>query len=452
MKKLLLGLSVSIFSVTNALAELSSSQLIVKLKDEKSFLEFKESHPRLLSAFKANEQMGIYVIDAGPMMHKKLFLDIKSLPGVEYVQKDYQLQRREYNPIEDLLPPNDERWSQLWNFQNHANDAGINILQAWNEFGVGGLDARGNEVVVAVVDDGLNINHPDLVNNLWVNRHEVAGTGKDDDGNGYVDDVHGFNVPTNNGNLPATRHGTHVAGIVGAEGNNGIGVTGVNWDTKIMGVGVGRMGTVEVLRGYTYVMDQKRLWLETDGELGANIVATNSSFGHDFRDCESGDYPLWNDMYNAKGELGILSAAATMNRNSNVDVAGDVPTGCSSPYIIKVTNTTRENRRNRSAAYGPTTIEIGAPGTAIMSTLSSGYGSLTGTSMATPHVAGLVGLMHSLASEDFNEFYLENPAQAALRVKEMILNNADPVEDLEGMVTSGGKIDVYRSVEAIYNF
>ena len=348
--------------------------------------------------------------------------------------------------------PDDALFDDLWNMHNTGQaggvtDADIDAPEAW-ELATGGTTRLGEEIVVAVVDGGVDLDHYDLEDNLWVNPGEIPDNGIDDDENGYIDDVHGWNAWTSSGSIPADSHGTHVAGIVGATGNNGLGVVGVCWDVKIMALRGAAETTSIVLEAYGYVLDQKSLWLETGGTKGANVVATNSSFGIDKTDCESDDYPLWNDMYDAMGEVGILSAAATMNRSEDVDVTGDVPTGCSSEYLITVTNTTRTDAK-AGGAYGATTIDLGAPGKDIDSTVPGDeVGSKGGTSMATPHVAGAVGLLHAAANPHLALLYRENQAQGALYFRDIILAGVDPLSSLEGITVTGGRLNLYNAVAA----
>ena len=159
--------------------------------------------------------------------------------------------------------------------------------------------------------------------------------------------------------------------------------------------------TSTVISSYNYALDNKLLWIDTDGVLGANIVVINSSWGINYGDCNSGDFPVWNDMFNSLGELGILSVAATMNINANVDEQGDVPTGCNSNYIIAVTNTDRNDTKFSSAAYGQESIDLGAPGTSVCSIRPGNLFScsLTGTSYSAPVVSGAVGIMYDSASD-----------------------------------------------------
>jgi subtilisin family serine protease len=189
-------------------------------------------------------------------------------------------------------------------------------------------------------------------------------------------------------------------------GNDASQVTGINWNVKLMAVAASSSSTSVISTGYGYVLAQKTLWLQSGGTQGANVVSTNSSFGVDLANCSSGSYPVWNDLYNAMGGVGILSAGATANANYNVDTQGDVPTSCSSPWLVTVTNTTRTDTRNSSCGYGATTIDLGAPGTNVLSTYTGNSTStLTGTSMATPHVAGAIAFLHSVAGPGFTAAY-----------------------------------------------
>lgn len=362
-------------------------------------------------------------------------------PGVRWVQEDHAVTLRE-------TIPNDPDFSKQWSLKS-TPEADIAATFAW-DMGKGGKDINGNDVVMVVVDQGVEVTHPALAENIWINAGEIPGNGIDDDQNGYVDDIHGWDAISESANIPAGYHATHVAGIMGARGNDSAQVVGVNWDAKIMtiralGSGGGDFTSI-VLRAYGYVIKQKQIWLETEGQAGANVVVTNSSFGVDYGDCTSGKYPAWNDIYNAMGELGILSAAATANIGIDIDVKGDVPTGCDSPYIVSVTNTQSNGTKNTGAGWGATTIDIGAPGTRILSTYTGGgTRELTGTSMATPHVAGAVGFLHSVASQSFRELYRSNPGVAALTLKEVLLQTGSPQADLEGKTVSGRRLNLQNA-------
>ena len=368
--------------------------------------------------------------------------EFRNNPFVDKAIPDTKVSRRDM--------PDDMQFDQQWALHNvgqsgGTEDADIDAPEAW-DIATGGITPLGDTIVVAVVDGGMLLTHGDLTPNLWTNWGEIPGNGIDDDNNGYIDDVHGWDAYSSDGSVPSDGHGTHVAGIVGANGNNGAYVAGVNWNVKLMPI-AGSSGTTSiVLEAYGYALDQRAIYDSTNGSSGAFVVATNSSFGVNNADCNSGNYSLWNDMYDALGQYGILSCGATMNNNSNVDVTGDVPTGCESEYMISVTNTTRNDAKNSGAAYGATTIDLGAPGTQILSTYTGGgTSSLSGTSMASPHVAGSVGFLHASMSAGLASFFQSNPAEGGLLIKQLILDGTDPLPTLNGVTVSGGRLNLYNS-------
>ncbi len=376
--------------------------------------------------------------------------ELRNNPWVEKAQLDHKVTTRQTFPDDNEFS---SQWSKHNTGQNGGTpDADIDAPEAW-DITTGGVNALGDTIVVAVVDGGMMITHPDLAPNLWTNYNEIPGNGIDDDNNGYIDDIHGWDAYDSDGSIPSDGHGTHVAGIIGAKGNNGSQVAGVNWNVKLMVIAGSSGTTSTVLEAYGYALDQRAFYDSTNGALGAFVVATNSSFGIDNADCNSGNYALWNDMYDAMGEYGILSAAATMNNNSNVDNTGDVPTGCTSDYMIAVTNTTRNDVKNSGAAYGATMIDLGAPGTSILSTYTGGGTSnLSGTSMASPQVAGAVGFMHAAMSSGFANYFKNNRADAGVILKQIILEGTDPLASLDGITVSGGRLNIYNSAVLVQEF
>ncbi len=366
---------------------------------------------------------------------------VSVLPGVRYAAVDHVVSERQSFP-------NDSSFGTQWDKHNTGQsggtvDADIDAPEAWD------LGTGSSDFAVAVIDNGFQVNHPDLIDNIYVNAAEDSGTpGVDDDGNGYVDDVNGWNAYSNNGSIPTSSHGTHVSGIVGAKGNNGIGVAGVNWDVTIVPIAGSSSVTSTVLAAYGYACDQKSLWISSGGTQGVNVVSTNSSFGIDFANCQSSPYTAWDDSYDVMGALGILSAAATANNNVDVDSVGDVPTGCSSDYLIAVTNTTRTDAK-AFAGFGATTIDIGAPGSSVLSTLpGSTYGTLTGTSMATPQIAGTVAFLHSVASPALADLRNTDHAAAALVIRDLLFDNADPIAALAGITVTGARLNLHAAAQA----
>ena len=404
------------------------------------------------------------------------FSDINLQPK-QVIFRDYNIWLLEYNtsksqPVDALLSimrkkeirvvqfnhyiqlrqtfPNDTRFNEQWNMHNTGQsggtpDADIDAPEAW-DISTGGITSLGDTVVVAVIDNGFYLAHQDL--NFWRNWEEIPNNNIDDDGNGYIDDVNGWNAYNNSGNITSATHGTHVSGIAGAIGNNNQGVAGVNWNVKVMAVQGSSTTEATVVAAYGYVLKQRLIYNQTNGLHGAFVVATNSSFGVDFG--QPSNYPLWCAFYDSLGNAGILSAAATMNINANVDSTGDVPTACPSDFLISVTNTTRNDVKNSNAAYGLTTIDIGAPGTSIMSTKPNNtYENSSGTSMASPHVAGGVGLMFGAAHSTYIQLGRTQPDSLALLFKHYMLISVDSLSSLQGLILTGGRLNIHKTLQKV---
>jgi hypothetical protein len=394
---------------------------------------------------KLSQRFSIFLLSYNPDLidDNRLLEEIKARPDVELAQFNHYIQPRE-------LIPSDEFFGLQWNMYNIGQNQGtagadIDGPRAW-DLGTSGVTATGDTIIVAIVDDGFDLNHEDLL--FWKNYSEIPGNGIDDDNNGYIDDYDGWNSRTGTGQIFEADHGTHVSGIAAARGNNSTGVTGVSLHVKIMPVlGSSTVESVAVA-GYAYVLEMRSLYNETGGEKGAFVVSTNCSFGVD--NGQPADYPIWGAMYDSLGMAGILSSTATANANLDVDVVGDIPTAFPSDFMISVTNTDKNDVKSDFAAYGLTTIDLGAPGTAIYSTrLTSfgGYGYKTGCSMSAPHLAGAVAYMFSVASEDFMNAYHDDPAGMALVIKEYILDGTDPLPTLEGKTVTGGRLNIYNAAK-----
>ena len=354
---------------------------------------------------------------------------------------------------ENRSAPDDLFYGLQWHWNNTGQSDGslgidVDMEAAW-DIATGGVTAQGDTIVLAIIDDGIDLNHPDLQQNLWINHTEIPFNGIDDDANGFVDDYQGWNVFSEADNQGIGSHGTAVAGIAGAVGNNGLDIAGVNWNVKIMSVMASGGTEAEIIAGYDYACIQRSLYNQTNGEQGAFVVATNTSFGIDQGNPD--DAPLWCDFFDILGEVGILSIAATTNDNVNVDVVGDLPTTCSSPYLISVTATDHNDNRN-SSGYGIENVDIAAPGENVWTLAQGeGIGLRTGTSFAAPAVTGLVGLIYSIPCAHLGTIAVNEPILAAELVRDFIYSGVEDISNLENEISTGGRMNAYLSLDAALN-
>jgi serine protease len=357
--------------------------------------------------------------------------------------------------------PNDSLFNNQWDMTK------IQATEVWSTT-TGGRTACGDQIVVAIGEPtaGFNLKHADIAANIYVNNAEIAGNNKDDDGNGYIDDVNGINAETGKGDISGDpmNHGTAVLGIIGAVGNNNRGVSGVNWNVKMLVVS-NMSSEADIIAGYAYMIKMRKLYNESKGKKGAFIVVSSYSGG--INQVFEAQAKSWCGMYDKLGEVGILSVGAGPNLNLDVDMKGDIPTTCSSNYFIGVTNTSRTDAKVKDAGFGAISIDLGAPGgiptppgggntqasftTKTNSKNGSVYGEFTGTSAATPHVSGAIALLYSIADSSLCKKAKTDPAGAALFMKKTILDNVDKLSSLNGTTVTGGRLNVFKSFQALEN-
>ncbi len=374
---------------------------------------------------------------------------------LEAIRRDKAIDVAQFNHLTELRSrlPNDPLINLQWQYLNVGQSGGaigadFDLDLAW-DITIGGVTPSGDTIVVCIIDDGLNRDHPDFAGNIWVNHREIPNNGIDDDGNGFVDDYRGWNTARDNDEVfDRSTHGTPVAGIIGARGNNGIGVSGVNWQVKLMIVRGGIGLESEAIEAYSYPLSLRRLYNRTNGQRGAFVVATNSSWGASY--LFPSDAPLWCAMYDSLGVHGVLNAGATANLDINVDVAGDLPSTCPSDYLIAVTNLNDRNQLALPTAYGPQSVDLAAYGEGIWTVNApTSYGAFNGTSAATPHVAGAIALLYSAPCPGFAALYKSDPKAAALLVRQFILEGVVPTAVLQSITVTQGRLNINNSMRRL---
>ncbi len=387
-------------------SQVDTSGVNLEMKDFiVTFSDFDHVNENALTKFGATILEKYNLIPSMHIMIPEIMIKhVARLPGVIAVEQNMEYQK-------DIVP-NDPQFGSLY---------GMSIIQAPEAWDV---HTGSGQVIVAVIDEGVDINHEDLAANIWTNPGEIPNNGVDDDGNGFVDDVNGWNFIDNNnqvygGNPSQDTHGTHVSGTIGAVGNNGVGVVGVNWNVKIMPLKfLGPFGgsTADAISAIEYAT-----------MMGADIIS--ASWG-------GGGFSL--ALKNAIEAFGGLFVAAAGNSGIDTDISPHYPSSYDSPNIISVASTTATDARSSFSNYGATSVDLGAPGSSILSTYpANSYATISGTSMATPHVSGAAALILS-----------HDPTLTTAQLKARILDNVDPVPSMQGVTVSGGRLNVFKALTA----
>lgn len=349
--------------------------------------------------------------------------------AIAELQGDSEIEAVQPNFYYRLLAiPNDPQWMSTGMYGLPK----ISAPQAWD------LTTGSSSVVVANIDTGMLYTHEDLAPNMWTNPGEINGNGIDDDGNGLADDFYGYDFFFNDPDpLDENGHGTHTGGTIGAAGNNALGVVGVNWTVKIMAIKIydsDGFGTTSamLINAYNYIRMMKNR--------GINIRVTNNSYSGCDEAC--GFDQATKDALDALGDAGVLNVFAAGNNGWNNDtaVAPAFPAAYASPSVVSVASSTSTDARSSFSNWGPLTTDLAAPGSGILSTTrasNSSYGGLSGTSMASPHVAGAAALLSAF-----------NPALSAASLKATLLNTVDSLSGWESTpIRTNGRLNVFNALQ-----
>ena len=372
-----------------------------------------------ISLFSDKTEPIIYLLDLeNPSLENVIdtIEKLKAMPNIEYAEPNYN--------VYEFSEPNDT-------YYQNGKQAVLDLIGAkklWD------FDIDCSDVTVGAMDSGIQTNHEDLIENIWVNTGEIVGDGIDNDGNGYIDDIYGWNCGDSNGDVSyVSNHGVHVAGIVSAVTDNSKGVASVARNAKIASIKIfnssGKSTLSYIIEGINYAKKN-------------DINVINCSFGG--AGWGSTSVSIVKSAIEAVPDIFFVIAAgniATSTPQADNDKVAVYPSQLTKDLdnVISVANTTSSDELSSTSHYGATSVDIAAPGTVIYSTIpTSSYGTMSGTSMATPMVASAVAVMRAV-----------NPNISAKEIKETLCSSSDKLSALTGKVISGGRLNAYNAVKAI---
>lgn len=425
MKKLVATMA-TILPLLGLASDFHPNRLIIKLKPGMTI-------PSIRHVEKTRNLFGdVYVVRTAKL--NETYNELKNHPSLEYVQKDFKNKRKELaKVVADPAPEmfainssfNDPKLGKQWTFLS-ASRNGISVTDAYKSRRT---QAR-ETIIVAVVDTGVDYKHEDLKDVMWSNPGEIAGNGIDDDGNGYIDDIHGINTLVRDGQGNATvdmmdkhNHGTHVAGSIGATQNNRKGIAGIASNVKIMGIrtvpNAGDELDVDVVEAFIYAAKN-----------GAKII--NCSFG---KSRNEGGMAVSDAIDFIGKEYGTLVVAAAGNSTSNIDNNLTYPASFQNDNLLVVASTGSWGNMSYFSNYGKKNVDVAAPGSSVYSTVRGGYSSMSGTSMASSNTAGL-------AAEVLSHF----PELSPVQLKDVIMKSVTKKSAWSNKLRSSGRIDLQKAL------
>lgn len=400
---------------------------IVKLKKGSNFLEQK-SVSRFGQVTKvAQTSFGTFArLETNKGLSDKAFADFASSSEIEYIEPNYIISLNKVKAGEEAPAPKDASFKKQWGMKNDGKNGSvfssglagedINVLRAWS------ITKGSKDIKIAVIDTGVDYTHPDLAAQMDVNTAELKGkAGVDDDNNGYVDDIYGYDFANKDGNpQDGHGHGTHCAGVIGAS-HNSVGVAGVMAEVKIVGIkflsDAGSGETIDAIAAIDYAIKR-----------GVQVMSNSWGGGDKEQSLE--------DAIKSAEAAGITFVAAAGNESANNDSTASYPANYEVSNVISVGSYTSAGAKSSFSNYGLTSVHVTAPGSGILSTYKrGGYTSMSGTSMATPHIAGVVGLLLS-----------KEPTLTPAQIRERLIKTSVKTSKLSTASFSGGRVDVYQAL------